>query len=171
MNTRRRIRFRRLPDGTSAVFGVRSRRPSLLHVAPDHPGALAFAAAVLGLRVTLAVPRHGRSRAKRLFNVRRLREAAVHALRGAPARCIHIAVHALPGAAVPADNAATRLPAASADIVARHLEDAVARHLADLSRRAQRPLAVPDARIDPAPPRIDVPVPAPADLPDRSLRA
>lgn len=143
----RTLRLRRLTDGRAAVFAVRRRRRTLLHLAPDHAAGLAWTAAALGVRVTVAVPRHGRSRAKRLFNVRRIDEAAAHVLRGRPARAVHVAVRAFPGSAVRTEDAVVPVPAAAPEIVARHIGDAVARHLADLSRgvavparrRARRP--------------------------------
>ena len=147
-DTSRTLRLRRLPDGRTAVFAVRRRCRTLLHLAPDHAAGLAWTAAALGVRVTVAVPRHGRSRAKRLFNVRRIPEAAAHALRGRPARAVHVAVRALPGSAVRDDDAVIPLPAASPDIVARHIGDAVARHLADLSRRIPAPGSRRTRRID-----------------------
>ncbi len=150
----RTLRLRRLPDGRAAVFAARRRRRTLLHLAPDHAAGLAWTAAALGVRVTVAVPRHGRSRAKRLFNVRRIAEAAAHALRGRPARAVHVAVRALPGSAVRTADTVVPVPAAAPEIVARHIGDAVARHLADLSRgiavpgrrRARRPDPATEAR-------------------------
>ncbi len=149
-DTSRTLRLRRLPDGRTAVFAVRQRHRKLLHLAPDHAAGLAWTAAALGLRVTVAVPRHGRSRAKRLFNVRRLDEAAAHALRGRPARAVHVAVRALPGSAVRDDDAVVPVPAAAPEIVTRHIGDAVARHLADLSRGVAVPARRRARRPDPA---------------------
>ena len=138
-DTTRTLRLRRLPDGRAAVFAVRRRRRTLLHLAPDHAAGLAWTAAALGVRVTVAVPRHGRSRAKRLFNVRRIPEAAAHALRGHPARAVQVAVRVLPGSSVRAADVVVPVPVAAPHIVARHIGDAVARHLADLSRGVAAP--------------------------------
>ena len=92
MTPARHILIRGAPDGAIDVYSCRRR--THLHRAPDKTAAVAWAAALLGLRVTIAVPRRGRLRPRRIFALARLAGAGLHARRGIPAR--HVGVRFLP---------------------------------------------------------------------------
>ena len=134
MTPARHILIRSAPDGATDVYACRRRRRTHLHRAPDKTAAVAWAAALLGLRVTIAVPRHGRIRPRRIFALARLASAGLHARRGIPARHVGVRFLPLPGSRIPRTDVVLRMRPGTPEAVLRGLEDDVARHLATLSR-------------------------------------